>query len=254
MQFTYRTGALTDVGLRRDVNEDSLVSLETSGLWVVADGMGGHAAGDFASQTIVREMVSVGRPSSILDLEGRVVERLHRANEAIVDHALELDVGTIGSTVAALLIYECEYRCIWSGDSRVYLYRNDALSQCTQDHTEVAALLMAGSITPEEARSWPRRNVITHAIGVSDDVHCDIVAGVARAGDVFLLCSDGLTEHVEDDEIGAALAQHAPEDACEALVATTLKRGARDNVTVVAVELLPEAATEDEILFGDEYP
>lgn len=213
--FTFETGQATDVGCQRRVNEDNFLSRPDYGLWVVSDGMGGHAAGDFASLTIVRELNSVGVPVSAADLQARFMERLTRANETILDHAAQLDRGTIGATVVTLLIHGQDYACVWSGDSRAYLLREGRFEQISRDHTEVRALLEAGTITSDEAENWPRKNVITHAIGVSAQPECDLIAGKLQQGDYFLLCSDGLNEHVADHEIAAILTNHAPQEACE---------------------------------------
>lgn len=250
--LSFETGQRTDVGCLRQVNEDSFLPRPDYGLWVVADGMGGHAAGDFASQTIVKELNSVGVATSRLDLQARFMERLTRANEVILAHAAELNSGTIGATVAALLIHDDEYACIWSGDSRVYMMRGGQLVQQSRDHTEVRALLDAGSITAEEALHWPRKNVITRAIGVSPEPNCDIVTGQLEVGDLFLICSDGLTEHMSDAEIAQALATHAPQKACDHLIEETLRRGARDNVTVVALRCLPPPPPAEDDMLIDE--
>lgn len=235
--FAFETATLTDVGCVRKVNEDSMLALPDSGLWLVADGMGGHAAGDFASQSIVGEMQTVGVPGGAVDLRARFMERLTRANSRILQHAAELGNGTIGSTVAALLIQQGHYACIWSGDSRVYRLRGGVLTQTTRDHTEVRALLDAGTITAAEAEAWPRKNVITRAIGVSREPECDMIEGVLADKDVFLLCSDGLTEYFHDDELERVMQQHGAqlEALCAQLVQTALERGGKDNVTVVAV-------------------
>ena len=237
--FTFETGQATDVGCHRQVNEDNFLSRPDYGLWVVADGMGGHAAGDYASMTIVQELNSVGVPASADDLRARFMERLTRANEAILTHAAQLDRGTIGATVVSLLVHGEDYACIWSGDSRVYLLRGGHLVQQSRDHTEVRALLDAGTISAEEAANWPRKNVITRAIGVSEMPHCDMVSGRLELGDVFVLCSDGLTEHLTDDDIAQYAGALPPQQACEAMVQETLARGARDNVTVIAMRCLP---------------
>lgn len=237
--FTFETAQKSDVGCKREVNEDSFLTLPESGLWVVADGMGGHTAGDFASQTIVRELVSIGLPTSGDDLQARFMERLYRSNDLILDHADDLGSGTIGSTVVALLVHGDAYACIWAGDSRIYRMRAGLLEQMTRDHTEVRALLEAGAITAEEAANWPRKNVITRAVGVTEDLECEVMGGTLEVGDLFLLCSDGLLEHVEDSEISDILGKDRLQEASDALIALTLERGAKDNVTVVAMRVLP---------------
>ena len=237
--FLFETGAATDTGRVRDHNEDSYFTRPESGVWVVADGMGGHDAGDFASQTITAEMETVGFSISAGDLQARFMERLNRAHHKIGDHAISLGGGTVGATLVALLIYDDSFACVWSGDSRIYRMRNGKLEQLTRDHTEVRELLDAGMITAEEAEHWPRKNVITRAIGVSEQPHCDVVSGDIRIGDIFLLCSDGLTEHNSDQDIALALGM-APtaQAACDALIAQTLERGAKDNVTSIVVRCL----------------
>lgn len=239
--FTIATAGATNTGRVRDHNEDSFLTKPQSGVWVVADGMGGHDAGDFASQTITEELASVGVPISAEDLQARFMERLARAHTHIQDHAAELGAGTIGATIVGLLAYEDQYLCIWSGDSRIYLLRDGVLIQQTKDHTEVNDLIDAGLMSEEEAVSWPRRNVITRAIGVSEEPQCDVVAGRLQPGDVFLLCSDGLTEHSSDDELAQALMQaSSAETACQQLIEMTLDRGAKDNVTTVVVHFAPQ--------------
>jgi len=233
--FRFETGAVTHQGCVRDHNEDRYLVLPERGLWLVADGMGGHYGGEFASSSIVSHLESIGRATSAPDLQARFVDRISAANAAIQRHSRESHGVTIGATVAALLAYENHFACVWSGDSRVYLLRDGQLSQVSRDHTEVQDLLDSGAITPEQAETWPRRNVITRAIGVRPEVQLDQIYGSLRDRDRFLLCSDGLTGHVGDDEIRDALAGRSPQAACEALLNLTLERGASDNVTVVVI-------------------
>ncbi len=244
--FTFVTGTKSDVGCVREVNEDSFLARPDFGIWVVADGMGGHAAGDYASQTIVKELNSIGVPGSGDDLQSRFMERLVHANDAIFQHAIELDRGTIGATVVALLVHGSDYACIWSGDSRIYRMRHGELEQQTRDHTEVRALLESGAISEEEAENWPRKNVITRAIGVTEVPECDVMGGPLEVGDMFLLCSDGLTEHVTDEEIGEMMLAFQPQEACDRLIDLTLSRGAKDNVTVVTMCCMPPPPPEDD--------
>ncbi len=241
--FAVETGAATHTGCVRDHNEDAFTVRAESGVWLVADGMGGHDAGDFASQTIAEEMSSVGVPISAGDLQARFTERLNRAHARIMQHSISLGGVTVGATVVGLLVFESSYACLWAGDSRIYLLRDGVLVQQTQDHTEVRALLEAGVITEQEAETWPRRNVITRAIGVSDEANCDIVSAELQSGDMFLLCSDGLTEHNNDADLAQILTTSAsPQQACDRLIAQTLERGAKDNVTAVVVRCVEHIA------------
>lgn len=223
-------------GCVRQLNEDSYLMEPQSGLWLVADGMGGHDAGEVASASIVEHLATVGIASSAPDLRARFEDRLSRAH-AEIRGISEARGVTIGSTVAALLAMDGRFACLWSGDSRVYLVRNGAISQISRDHTEVQELLDRGMISPTEARTWPRRNVITRAVGVSDEIVVDFQQGEILPGDVFVLSTDGLTAHVTDAEIEAAVASAAPRAACEKLLAAVLARGGTDNVTIVLVRI-----------------
>lgn len=229
------------VGLLRELNEDRYLVKSESGLFVVADGMGGHDAGEVASTSIVEHLKSIGIPSSAPDLKARFEDRVVLANREI--RALANRNGsTIGSTVAALLAFDDQYACLWVGDSRIYLLRNGKLSQLSRDHTEMQDLIERGLLTREEAAVWPRRNVVTRAIGAVDDLALDIAHGRIKAGDQFVICSDGLTAHVADDEIGPALADKSAEEGCAELIRLTLERGGTDNVTVIVVGFREAAA------------
>lgn len=242
--FTFETGAATDTGCVRDHNEDNLLTMPEVGVWLVADGMGGHAAGDFASGAIVESVSSLGVPVSAPDLQARFMDRILRAHQAIQRQSAQLNGATVGATLVALLSYDRHFACVWSGDSRIYLLRGGQYAQVTEDHTEVNELLRTGAITPEQALTWPRRNVITRAIGVHELPRTDERSGPLVDGDTFLLCSDGLTEHVEDFEMAEALIAYDPQTACNALVQLTLSRGAKDNVTVLVVRCRDKAAQQ----------
>lgn len=235
--FTFRTGAMTDRGRVRQHNEDNLAALPEIGLWAVADGMGGHAAGDVASRLIVEELASLGVPVSAQDQRARVMERLDRAHARILAHAAAHDLSTVGATIAAVLVHGSELTCIWAGDSRVYLLREGQLMPLTRDHSEVAKLVDTGVMTEAEARTAPRRNVITRAIGIGDVPRPELVGGALKDGDRLLICSDGLTEHFEDSELADALNQpKSAEWVTDWLITATLDRGARDNVSVIVID------------------
>jgi serine/threonine protein phosphatase PrpC len=240
--FLFETGAASDTGRVRDHNEDSFLAMPDAGVWLVADGMGGHSAGDFASRTIAESVASLGLPVSAPDLQARFMDRILRAHQTIQAQSQKLNGATVGATLVALLSFDRHFACIWSGDSRIYLLRGGRYEQVTVDHTEINELLRTGAITPEQAQNWPRRNVITRAIGVHEMPKTDERSGALMDGDTFLLCSDGLTEHVEDHEMAEALGRLAPQAACDTLVRLTLSRGARDNVTVMVVRCSDRAA------------
>lgn len=239
----FRSGAATHVGKVRQHNEDSFLVLAKSGVWAVADGMGGHTAGDVASRTVVEELKRISEPSSVSDLLASFEERVVAANDRLKALSESRGWGTVGTTVAALLIYEKFFACVWAGDSRIYRARKSQIEQLSVDHTEVQQLVESGTITAEEARSWPGRNVITRAIGADDSPELEMLHGTLEPGDAFVICSDGLTNHVSDQEILAAVLGHSPQAACDDLIGLTLSRGASDNVTVVVVRFDPAAST-----------
>lgn len=235
-RFRIECEAATDTGRVRDVNEDSYLVRPDIGLWMVADGMGGHHAGDLASRTLVEALEKLHAPESapalLSELEARVIE----ANRTLRETARRRGDGAlIGSTLAALVIFDDAYASVWSGDSRVYRVRDGAIEQVTRDHTEAQELIDSGALTPEEARSWPRKNVVTRAIGVFEQPELEMVQGRIADGDTFVICSDGLTEHVRDEEIARMARLRPLSRAVGELMRTTLDRGARDNVTVVTV-------------------
>ena len=231
-------------GCVRPTNEDSYLIDPSGGLWLVADGMGGHHAGEVASSTIVEHLTTIGTASSAPDLRARFEDRLSRAHLEIRKLS-EAHGVTIGSTIAALLAMDGKFACLWSGDSRVYLVRNRSISQISRDHTEVQELLDRGVITQTEAQTWPRRNVLTRAVGVSEDVVIDYQQGDILPGDVFVLSTDGLTAHVPDVEIEKAVLSAAPQEACEHLLETVLVRGGSDNVTIVVVRIRTDDGSGD---------
>ncbi|HWK66920.1 MAG TPA: protein phosphatase 2C domain-containing protein [Rhizobiaceae bacterium] len=236
LSLSFESYGLSHRGCVRERNEDNFLVDPESGVWLVADGMGGHDSGDVASASIVGHLSAIGTTDSAPDLRARFEERLSLAH-AEIRRTSEIRGVTIGSTVAALLAIDGSFACLWSGDSRIYLVRGGSITQLSRDHTEVQELVDQGLLSPEEARSWPRRNVITRAVGVADEVLMDFHQGEILPGDVFVLCTDGLTAHVTDREIETAAVSWPPQPACEALLSMALTRGGTDNVTVVFVRM-----------------
>ena len=237
LSVPFESYGVSHPGCVREVNEDSYLIEPGSGLWVVADGMGGHEGGQFASSTIVRHLATIGAARSAPELRAHFEDRLIRAHDEIRARA-RMRGTTIGSTVAALLAIDGRFACLWSGDSRVYLVRDGAISQLSRDHTEVQELLDRGMITQAEAATWARRHVITRAVGVGEEIVVDFQQGELRPGDVFVLSSDGLTAHVNEAEIEDAVRAGGPQAVCERLLSMVLKRGGTDNVTVVVMRVL----------------
>jgi serine/threonine protein phosphatase Stp1 len=228
----------TDVGLRRKINEDSLLVRTERGLWAVADGMGGHEAGDVASSKVTESLLNLPVSYSLDDLVQSAIVALKKVNQELILLAGDDSQRTIGSTVVGLAIAGDQYRCFWAGDSRAYRLRGGEIVQLTRDHSLVQDLVKAGMLAPEEAESHPNANVITRAVGVSEDLKIDVVSGDARPGDIFLLASDGLTRMVDDSEVAAVLASSRPREAAEKLIETVLARGAPDNVSIIIAKLI----------------
>lgn len=229
----------TDVGLRRKVNEDSVLDCTDRGLWAVADGMGGHDAGDVASAKVVEALAALPAAGDLDQLVDVAVEALNMVNrQLIVLAGSNGSHRTIGTTVVGLAVADGQYRCFWAGDSRGYLFRDGAIRQLTRDHSVVQGLVDAGLLDAAEAQDHPNANLITRAVGVSEELKVDTVGGEARPGDQFLLATDGLTRLVNDGEIAAELSASAPSEAADRLIAAALARGAPDNVSLVIARMI----------------
>jgi protein phosphatase len=249
MSYRWWSCCRTTTGRQRSVNEDAYLSLDDPGLWVVADGMGGHARGDVASRLIVEAFEGLPRPNSLEDFAYEVKARLAEANQRMRDEARGAGSDLLmGSTVVAFLVYKREWMCLWAGDSRAYLLRDGRLTQLTRDHSVAEELVRRGRLRPEQAASHPSANRITRAVGTQDQLVVDQYRSFLRDGDAFLLCSDGLNKEVGDDEVATILDDYDCDEASQELVNLTLERGARDNVTVAVIRF--EATTG----FGDHRP
>lgn len=228
----------TDVGLRRKVNEDSILVRTDRGLWAVADGMGGHEAGDVASTKVTEALLNLPIVYSLDELVEGASEALSRVNRELIAIAASRDSeSTIGSTVVGLAIAGPQFRCFWAGDSRAYRVRDGQIVQLTRDHSLVQRLVDAGMLAPAEAEHHPNSNVVTRAVGVADQLAVDIVGGDAMPGDRFLLASDGLTRMVDDSELLQELASDDMEGAADRLIQIVLSRGAPDNVSIVLIKV-----------------
>ena len=237
------SAALSHVGKVRRINEDACLDRADIGLFVVADGVGGAHAGDRASGLIVEALGKVSQPATAVGFLTQVRDSLQAVNQLLRLEAQSLAGRTIASTVVALLFFGQHYACAWAGDSRLYLLRNGRLRQITRDHSEVQELVDAGQISPEEARHHPRGNLITRAVGAHDELLLEMVQDQLRPGDMFLLCSDGLTKPVDDAEIERLMVGGSPEEVVRRLVDAALLGGGPDNVTVVAVQVIAVAET-----------
>lgn len=236
LPFHFHSAARTDPGTTGTHNEDAFLARADVGLWAVADGMGGHRRGDHASRTIMRALSQIPAPDSAPTLIGEVRDRLASVHRILRTEAAEIGDGAIiGSTVVVLMIHAGHFACLWAGDSRLYLLRDRQLWQISRDHSYVQDLIDGGILTPDEALHHPEANVITRAVGAAGELELELEGSTVLPGDVFLLCSDGLTRVVADSEIADLLDAVPPEQAANTLVDLALGRGAPDNVTVIAL-------------------
>lgn len=222
----------THVGLRRDHNEDTYCAEPQIGLWLVADGMGGHDLGEVASaiaRDTVKEQCQAGKS---------LPEAVQAAAERIVDMSRDRQSAMpMGTTLVAAQLKDEQYEVAWVGDSRVYHW-NGELKQITSDHSYVQELVDQGAISAEQAKTHPHRNVVTQALGVTEpsSLRIDTVSGQLASGEMLLLCSDGLTEEVDDEYIAYVLAQQLdPQETVDHLILAALDHGGSDNVTVLLV-------------------
>jgi len=239
-ELHWSSASRTDVGMVRKLNEDSVLDLPELGLWVVADGMGGHAAGDFASGVIVSALAGIPPPASLGALLGEVRQRLQTVNRQLNEEARIRREQVIGSTVVALLVYGGHGVVVWAGDSRAYLYRRGELIQLTRDHSQVEELVRRGLLARDGVEGHPAANVITRAIGVADVLELDSEMLTLAEDDIFLLCSDGLYRELDDNTIKDCLALGDCRQSCDTLIESALARRARDNVSVIVVSMTDE--------------
>jgi protein phosphatase len=232
----------TDVGIIRSGNEDSFLMVPERGIFVVADGMGGHAAGEVASdmavRAIARELGSL-RGLRDNDVAERMRSAIVAANASIFQRTLtEHDKRGMGTTVTALVLFNGRFLIGQVGDSRAYLLRDGKLSQITKDHSYVQEQVDAGYLTPEQARTHPYSNVITRCVGANADVTPDIYGGAAKQSDVFLLASDGLTGMLEDYELEQIMqSDRMPQANVDALIDEANRHGGLDNITAILVRV-----------------
>ena len=227
----------TNVGNVRKINEDAILDQPQNGLWVVADGMGGHHAGDLASSSIVKALSQISvndEQSQFVDL---VEDHIKRVNHDLYTFSKQDGRdAVIGSTVAALVALDGYCVCIWAGDSRVYRLRNFELEQLTVDHSEVEELIAEGALRRSEADGHPGENVITRAVGGEEIINLEMKLVPLQHGDRFLLCSDGLYKDLTADEIGNIMTEGNTADVTRNLLGCALSRRCADNVSVIAID------------------
>ena len=223
----------TDIGKLRRQNEDAAWFDEDRAVFAVADGMGGHLAGEVASRMAIEAVQRMARENERPGIAA-LREAVACAHETILAHAQDhIECAGMGTTLSVLWLGENYAYIAHVGDSRIYRLREGSLTQITQDHSLVEELVRAGLITREQARTHPRRNIITRALGTHGENEPDLLVTDVQDGDVFLLCTDGLTGMVPDDEIERTLRDCGIEAAADRLLALALDAGGRDNVTLI---------------------
>lgn len=231
--------ARSHIGSVRTINEDRVLNHEASGLWAIADGMGGHSRGDMAAQVVVSTLAKLGtdaRPISATSVD----DAMRAANAEVF--ALNSQAGSqSGATVAGFFLDGTAATIFWAGDSRVYRHRVDGLTLLTRDDRALQDMIEAGVISKAQARRHPRATVITRAIGATGTIELSYRQEALEAGDTYLICSDGLSDLVEEDAIDAALTADI-DDAAGRLIRDALVQGGHDNVSIVIVRVIATAA------------
>lgn len=239
--MTFRSSATTHVGMVRKVNQDAFAERSDIGVWVVADGMGGHEAGEVASKTVTDHIKSLLPDENLAGMIAAVEESIRAANRELLDQAASYDSQRVpGSTVVVLIINGNQGALVWAGDSRIYRRRDEIVELITRDHSHVQDLVEQGVILESEAESHPMANVITRAIGISEPLELETKLIEVKSSDQFLLCSDGLSRLVTNEEIQSMMANKDSEEVTQSLLHTALVRGARDNVTLICVKDCPD--------------
>jgi serine/threonine protein phosphatase PrpC len=242
-RYLHQYGAGTNVGNVRDNNEDSYVCDPDHGLWAVADGMGGLGFGEVASAISAYAVTTFIR-------EGQGVNQaIENAHKAIKSYAQNEAEGTnMGTTIVLLLSSNAIYNIFWVGDSRAYMYRDGGIRQVTTDHSLLQSLIDQGELTQEQAAVDPRKNTVKRTLGVQelDTVRADSISDKWHDGEKLMLCSDGLTEAVTDEQIATIMVgDGSDEELAERLVAASLSNGSRDNITVVIISAPPDSISPD---------
>lgn len=233
-----RHSAITHVGRVRKVNEDSIYAGGEQNIWVVADGMGGHAAGDFASQTVVDAVAMLPADDGPRELMLGLRNAILGAHKTITDEAAARGGATIGAAVVSLMIAEDNFVAFWAGDCRLYLLRDGEINLLTSDHSIVAELVHAGEMTWDEAEMHPHSNAITRAVGVGDELEVDKIRGKVLPGDRFLLCSDGLNKYAGFEVLRKAMTNTPIETVSGKLLDIALNGGGADNISVIVVDTI----------------
>jgi len=239
--MNFRAWYLSDKGLKRDSNQDNFLINQDLGLFIVADGMGGHSGGEVASAMAVQSIEDVLKEPRSQTLAAReiLIEAYESASRRIFDHAqVEKRLMGMGTTMVLGLLRGSTFYIANVGDSRSYLYKKPYLWQLTEDHSLINEQIRSGVMTEEQARKFVGRNVITRSVGYEREVAPDIIEREVQPGEVYLFCSDGLSSLVSDEKIAEILRTTVPEKIVEECVEQALAHGGDDNVTVIAIQFI----------------
>lgn len=232
-----RHNALTHVGLVRKINEDSVLALPDQKIWLVADGMGGHAGGDYASQTVADTVASIPEGLDPAERMKALRAAIQQAHAMILVEIEARGGATMGAAVVALMVSGDHFVCFWAGDCRLYRVREGEIELLTSDHSVVAEMVHAGEMSWDEAEHHPNSNAITRAVGVGDELELDKIRGTLKAGDRFLLCSDGLNKYAGFDVLRQTMQGVPIETVTRKLVDMALAGGGADNISVIVVDV-----------------
>lgn len=235
----WQSVSATHVGLVRKVNEDALLDRPDIGVWAVADGMGGHAAGDLASQMLIEALGRLRVPADLSTFVEFAEHNILAVNDRLLDLS-RFRHQVIGSTIVTLLMRDRHCAFLWAGDSRLYRFRDGVLDQLTTDHSQVEQYVQQGLLSREDAQFHPDNNLITRAVGATPALFLDCDVAAMQPGDRYLLSSDGLDKHVIHDEIADGLRRFELPRCARHLINLALEAGGTDNVSVCLVEILDD--------------
>jgi serine/threonine protein phosphatase PrpC len=245
IRFQISSHGVTDTGHVRTKNEDSILVNEDESVWIVADGMGGHQAGDFASQTITNNLSLFKQHPSLDDSILLLEENILNSNAIIRKKSFKLGRNaTIGSTVVCAYVWQNLLFALWAGDSRLYRYRNGQLERLTEDHSYVEELVRMGKIEARDAEEHPAANVVLKAVGIDDNLTIDFEYFEIEDGDIYIVCSDGLYKDLEETRIGPIINAHSENmhELAEALLSASLAAGGTDNTSIITMKTLHKDA------------
>ncbi len=243
--FQIYSHGVTDTGHVRTKNEDSILVHDDENVWIVADGMGGHHAGDFASQTITNNLSLFKQHPSLDDSILLLEENILNSNSIIRKKSFKLGRNaTIGSTVVCVYVWSNFLFTFWAGDSRLYRFRDSTLERLTEDHSYVEELVRMGKIEAKDAEEHPAANVVLKAVGIDDHLCMDFDYFEMQEGDIYIICSDGLYKDLDEEMLAPIIESHSDDmtELSEALLASALDAGGTDNTSIITMKICQKEA------------